>query len=143
MASTGNGAPGQMREDVAMAATQTPDEIQTILARLEGEEISALQVLGINSLKSHSPMPEALQGDKIESTAVFDRHVTLITTAHEVAFDLQRTGKLVWLPEAKPHAVTARSARPTVRLILASSHGVDLIEPAQTKRITVTLAVRA
>ncbi len=71
----------------------TLDEIQAILARLEGEEIVVLQVLGINSLKSFSPMPDALAGDTIESSAVSERHFTVTTTGHEMAIDLQRTGK--------------------------------------------------
>ena len=57
-----------------MAAIQTPDEIQAILTRLEGEQIATLQVLGINSLKSSSPMPHALEGDMVESSAVHSGH---------------------------------------------------------------------
>ena len=126
-----------------MVAIQTLDEIQAILARLEGEEIVVLQVLGINSLKSFSPTPDALAGDTIESSAVSDRHFTVTTTGHEMAIDLQRTGKVVWLPNAEPYVTAVGSARPTVRLVLANGEGLDLTEPAKTKRITVTISARA
>lgn len=126
-----------------MAAIQTSDEIQDLLDRLHGQEIAALQVLGINSLKSFAPMPEALAGDTIESTGVADRLLTVTTDRHQVVFDLQRTGKLVWLAKAEPYVMAVGSSRPTVRLILASGQGLDLTEPAKTKRITVTVSARA
>lgn len=126
-----------------MATIQTDDEIRDILVRLEGEEIATLQVLGINSLKSLSPTPEAVAGDVIESTSVAGRLVVAMTSSHQMVFDLQRTGRLVWLSEAEPYVMTAGSSRPTVRLVLASGQGLDLTEPAKTKRITVNLAARA
>lgn len=126
-----------------MATVQTSDEIQAILSRLEGEEITTLQVLGINSLKSLSLMPEALAGEEIESTHVSDRMFTVTTADHQMIFDLQRTGKLVWLPQSEPYVMTAGSSRPTVRLVLAGGQGLDLTEPAKTKRITLTLSTRA
>ena len=125
-----------------MANIQSPDEIQAILARLGGQEIATLQVLGINSLKSFSPMPDALTGDTVEALAVSDRLITMTTTGHEVVFDLQRTGKVVWLARAEPYMMTAGFTRPTVRLVLANGHGLDLTEPAKTKRITVTVSTR-
>ena len=57
-----------------------PDEIQASLAMLEGQEIAKLQVLGINSLKSFSPMPDALTGDTIEASAVSDQLFRMTTT---------------------------------------------------------------
>ncbi len=126
-----------------MATVQTDDEIRDILMRFEGEEIATLQVLGINSLKSLSPRPEAVAGDLIESISLAGRLITVTTSSHQVVFDLQRTGRLVWLWEAKPYVVTAGSSRPTVRLLCTSGHGLDLTEPAKTKRITVNLATRA
>lgn len=125
-----------------MAIIQTPEEIKTILARLEGQRIVNLQVLGVNSLKSFSPPLDALTDDAIEGYAVSDRLLTLTTTRHRVAFDLQRTGKLVWLPRAEPYSVAAGSVRPTVRLLLGDGQGLDLTEPAKTKRITVTVSAR-
>lgn len=126
-----------------MAAIQTSEEMQSLLARLEGHEIATLQVLGINSLKSMSPTPEALSREVIESTGVQDRLFTITTGNHKVVFDLQRTGKLVWLSEAAPYVMTVGSSRPTVRLVLADGPGLDLMEPAKTKRITVTIATRS
>lgn len=126
-----------------MATIQTDDEIRDILVRLEGEAIATLQVLGINSLKSLLPTPEAVAGHVIESTSVAGRLVVAMTSSHQMVFDLQRTGRLVWLSEAEPYVMTAGSSRPTVRLVLASGHGLDLTEPAKTKRITVSLAARA
>lgn len=126
-----------------MATIQTDDEIRDILVRLEGEAIATLQVLGINSLKTLSPTPEALAGEVIESTSVAGRLVVANTSSHRIAFDLQRTGKLVWLSAAEPYVMIAGSSRPTVRLVLASGQGLDLTEPAKTKRITVNLAARA
>jgi hypothetical protein len=128
---------------VTMATIQTSNEIQTLLARLEGQQIATFQVLGINSLKSMSPMPDALAGDAIESTNVQDRLFSITTTNHQVVFDLQRTGKIVWLPNAAPYVLTAGSARPTIRLVLADGQGLDLTEPAKTKRITVTISTRS
>jgi hypothetical protein len=128
---------------VTMATIQTSDEIQALLARLEGQQIATLEVLGINSLKSTSPMPDALAGDAVESTNVEGRLFSITTTNHQVMFDLQRTGKIVWLPSAARYAMTAGSARPTVRLVLADGRGLDLIEPAKTKRITVTISTRS
>lgn len=125
-----------------MATMQTPEEVQNILAHLEGQRIVSLQVLGVNSLKSFSPPLDALAGDAIEGCVVVDRLLTLTTTRHHVAFDLQRTGKLVWLPTAEPYSMAAGSVRPTVRLLLGDGQGLDLTEPAKTKRITVTLSAR-
>jgi len=128
---------------VNMAAIQTSDEIQSLLTRLDGCEIATLQVLGINSLKSMSPMPDALIGEIIESTSVADRLFTVTTASHQVAFDLQRTGKIVWLSSATPYVMASGSSRPTARLILADGQGLDLTEPAKTKRITVTISTRS
>ncbi|MEU5673054.1 hypothetical protein ABZ749_22370 [Micromonospora sp. NPDC047753] len=125
-----------------MTVIQDIDEIQAVLDRLQGEEIATLQVLGINSLKSTTPLPEALVGDTVESTSVENRVVTITTTRYAIVFDLQRTGKLVWLDGVQPYLMVAGSLRPTARLLLASGKGLDLTEPAKTKRITVTLTAR-
>lgn len=123
-----------------MARIQTSGEIQSLLTRLEGETISLLQVLGVNSLKSMTAMPEALTGETVAATLVDDRRLTVVTSGHRVVFDLQLTGKLVWQTSAVPYAMTSASVRPTVRLILVSGQGLDLTEPAKTKRITVTIS---
>lgn len=126
-----------------MASVQSSVQIQGILSRLVGHEISVIQVLGINSLKSMTPMPEALTGHLVEAATVEDRNLTIQTATHQVVIDLQRTGKVVWLADAQPYAFAAGSARPTVRLVLTGGEGIDLTEPAKTKRITVTVSERA
>ncbi|GIG89833.1 hypothetical protein [Plantactinospora endophytica] len=126
-----------------MAAVQTLDEIQAILHRLQGEEIATLQVLGINSMKSTSPLPGTVVGDTVESTSVDNRLVSITTSLHAIVFDLQRTGRIVWLDSAQPYVMVAGTSRPTARLLLASGKGLDLTEPAKTKRITVTVTTRA
>lgn len=125
-----------------MPATQTYDEIQSLLTRVEGQTILTLQVLGINSLKSISPMPDALAGDVITSASANDRLITVLTADHQLVFDLQRTGKLVWLASAVPYVMAPGSTRPTLRLIFANGQGLDLTEPAKTKRISVTISTR-
>ncbi|NGN93180.1 hypothetical protein G5C66_10585 [Nocardioides sp. KC13] len=126
-----------------MPALQTADEIEAILARLHGRSIGALQVLGINSLKSVDPMPDALTGAVVISSQVSGRLLRLTTDGFEVNVDLQRTGRVVWLKVAKPYDMAAGTARPTVRLILEDGDGLDLTEPAKTKRITVRILRRA
>ena len=121
---------------------QTADEITAILQRLYGQRITVLQVLGINSLKSLAPMPDVLAGDQIVGSAVNERIFTIETDKHQVSFDLQRTGRLVWLTTAEPYVLAAGSTRPTVRLVLSTGIGLDLTEPAKTKRITVTITAK-
>jgi len=125
-----------------MASVQSSAQIQGILSGLVGQEISSIQVLGINSLKSMTPPPEALTRQFVEAATVEDRLLTIQTATNQVVIDLQRTGKVVWLADAQPYASAAGSGRPTVRLILAGGKGIDLTEPAKTKRITVTVSDR-
>lgn len=119
---------------------QTSDDISAILARLHWRTVSLLQVLGINSLKSVTPPLEDLVGEGIEGSDVDDRIVTLHTARYSVVFDLQRTGKVVWLHSAEPYRL-APGAMPTVRLI-TDGGAIDLTEPAKSKRITVVLRDR-
>jgi hypothetical protein len=125
-----------------MATIQTSDQMRGILFRLNDETIVSLQVLGVNSLKSLSPGPDALAGENVESVVVVERTVTMTTGHYQVVFDLQRTGRLVWLDDARPYSANVGTPRPTVRLILANGHGLDLLEPAKTKRIAVTISAR-
>ena len=129
----------RVRHDRQVTAIQTASQIHDILERLHGQEIAGLEVLGINSLKSLSPMPDALVGDTVTATESFDRLFRIRTNAHTIVVDLQRTGRLVWLDSAAPYTLVPGTSRPTVRLLLADGSGLDLTEPAKTKRITVTL----
>ena len=97
-------------------------------------------MLGINSLKSLWPMPETLISEVVTESKVADRIVTVRTAGHSIAFDLQRTGHLVWLDSAEPWRLVAGASRPAVRLLLADGSGLDLTEPAKTERITLNLA---
>lgn len=130
----------RVRHDRQVAALQNFKQIHEILERLNGQEIAGLQVLGINALKSLSPMPHELIGDIVVATVVSDRVFTISTDVHTIVVDLQRTGRLVWVDSAAPYTLGAVTGRPTVRLLLADGSGLDLTEPAKTKRITVTLA---
>lgn len=132
-----------MGHDALVAVNQSPDEILTILRRLHGQKIAALQVLGINTLKSVSPLPEALVEETVTGLEVAGRTLRIVTAHYEITIDLQRTGKVVWLDTAEPYGLVPGSARPTVRLLLVGGAGLDLTEPARTKRITVTLAHKA
>jgi hypothetical protein len=129
--------------DVLVAVEQSADEMLAILGRLHGQEIATLQVLGINTLNSVLPLPEALVGETVTGSDVAGRTFRLVTVNYEIAVDLQRTGKVAWVDAAQPYRSVPGSARPTVRLLLASGTGLDLREPAKTKRITVMLANRA
>lgn len=138
----GTGREVRQCDDPWVTDIQTADEISGLLARLKDDHIAALQVLGINSLKSHSPMPDALVGEQVVGSAVHGRTCTIETSNYNISVDLQRTGRLVWLAKAVPQTVAATASRPTVRVVLSSGAGLDLSEPAKTKRITVTLSVR-
>lgn len=129
-----------MRQDVLVASEQTVDQIVSTLAPLHGRPIARLQVLGINSLKSLIPPVDALVGDIIEGCEVTGRVLTIRTNDHLVAFDLQRTGKVVWRSSSEPFRL-GTGPMPTVRMIMDDG-SVDLVEPAKTKRITVVVSER-
>ncbi|MFF9130420.1 hypothetical protein [Streptomyces sp. NPDC014806] len=126
-----------------MATIQSAAEIAPLLERLKGKKIAMLQVLGVNSLKSVSPLPEALVGEAVTKVDVVERIINMHTAGHRISFDLQRTGRVVPLESAEPYRLAAGASRPTVRLLMADGSGLDLTEPAKTKRITVTIATRS
>ncbi|MFJ4563875.1 hypothetical protein ACIP4U_09185 [Streptomyces caelestis] len=125
-----------------MGTNQSAAEIEPLLEPLTGQKIAALQVLGINSLKTLSPPLEALAGEVVTAADVVDRTLRVDTTSHVISFDLQRTGRVVLLESAEPYRFVAGANRPTVRLLMVDGTGLDLIEPAKTKRITVTITTR-
>ncbi len=130
-----------MPDNGAMAALQTPDEIAATLGRIEGQRITRLQVLGVNSLKSVSPTVDDLVGEVVEQAEVAGRIITLHTNRCVVTFDLQRTGRAIWVPSGEPFRPAAGSA-PTVRLV-TDGGTIDLTEPARTKRIAVQILARS
>ncbi|MGX1131313.1 hypothetical protein RKD49_003503 [Streptomyces glaucescens] len=125
-----------------MGTIQSAAEIEPLLQPLTGQKIAALQVLGINSLKTLSPPLEALAGEMVTTADVVDRTLRVDTTSHVISFDLQRTGRVVLLESAEPYRFVAGANRPTVRLLMVDGTGLDLIEPARTKRITVTITTK-
>lgn len=129
--------------DAHMATIQSAAEIAPLLERLKGKKIATFQVLGVNSLKTVSPLPEALVGEAVTEVDVVERIINMHTTGHRISFDLQRTGRVVMLESAEPYRHAAAGSRPTVRLLMADGSGVDLTEPAKTKRITVTIVTRS
>ncbi|MEU9342010.1 hypothetical protein AB0D74_12430 [Streptomyces sp. NPDC048278] len=126
-----------------MATIQSAAEIAPLLERLKGKKITTFQVLGINSLKSVSPLPEALVGEAVTEVDVVERIINMHTVGHRISIDLQRTGRVVMLESAEPYQSLAGVSRPTVRLLMADGSGMDLTEPAKTKRITVTIVTRS
>lgn len=134
--------PFAFSHDAHMATIQSAAEITPLLDRIKGQKIAALQVLGINSLKSLSPSPEALAGEVVTATDIVERIISINTASHIISFDLQRTGRVVLLEAAEPYRLAVGAVRPTVRLVMNDGSGLDLTEPAKTKRITVTIAAR-
>lgn len=122
-----------------MAESQSTQEILSILRPIVGESVRQVQVLGVNSLKSVSPTPQDLVASTITSVEASGRSVRIDLGNLSATFDLQRTGRLIWLDSAEP-AKFGQPGLPTVRLLLESGSAVDFTEPAKTKRISVTLS---
>jgi hypothetical protein len=123
-----------------MPSVQSPREIDELLAdQLVGRSIRQLQVLGVNSLKTVTPHPAALIGEQVRSARCEERIVIISTAAHTVRIDLQRTGHVSWLSSADAWQVSSGMPLPSVRLLLDDGTGLDLTEPARTKRISVSL----
>src|SRR5215471_10917999 len=124
-----------------MSSVQSPHEIEELLAeRLVGRSIRQLQVLGINSLKTITPHPDVLGGEDVASAKCQERIITISTSTHQIRIDLQRTGRVIWLSNATAWEPASRSAMPSIRLLLEDGTGLDLTEPAKTKRISVSLS---
>lgn len=136
-------APFAFSHDAHMATIQSAAEIAPLLDRIKGQKITAFQVLGINSLKSLSPSPEALSGEVVTATDIIERIINIKTASHIISIDLQRTGRVVLLEAAEPYRLVVGTVRPTVRLLTNDGSGLDLTEPAKTKRITVTISDRS
>jgi hypothetical protein len=124
-----------------MADPQSTPEVLALLERLLDQSISQFQVLGINSLKSVLPAPQDLVGQPVTAVSAAGRTLTIELGKIAATVDLDRTGRLLWLDTAAP-AQIGQPSLPTLRLILESGSGLDFIEPAKTKRISVTLRVR-
>ncbi len=116
-------------------------DLKVLRDHVVGKEVSALQVYGVNSLKSVDPSPEHLAGDVISDirAAADGRGLEIALARHAVDIDLARTGTVVLLSDARPWAPSGRSNPPTARLILADGSGMEFKEPARTKRITFSI----
>lgn len=124
-----------------MPTVQSPDEIDDLLAgQLVGRSIRQLQVLGINSLKTVMPSPDALVGEMVGSARCEERIIVVSAGAYEIRIDLQRTGRVTWLESAAAWRMSSGMPVPTVRVLLDDGSGLDFTEPAKTKRVTVSLA---
>ena len=131
------------RQNVLMPSVQSPREIDDLLAvQLVGRSIGQMQVLGVNSLKTITPSPDALAGEQVQSARSEERVIVISTTGYEIRVDLQRTGRVTWLKSAQPWLVSSGTPLPTIRLLLDDGTGLDFTEPAKTKRVTVTLVPR-
>lgn len=136
------GAPPQYGIMMVVPPVQSPREIDELLAgHLVGRSIRQLQVLGVNSLKTVTPHPDVLVGAEVRSAHCEDRIITISTAAHKVRMDLQRTGRVAWLRDAAAWQASSRAPLPSVRLLLDDGTGLDLTEPAKTKRISVSVSL--
>jgi hypothetical protein len=128
----------------AMPSVQSMREIESLLAeRLVGRSIRQLQVLGVNSLKTVTPSPADLDGERVVGANCNERIIVISTTTFEIRVDLQRAGRVNWLKRADAWQLSSGVPLPTVRLLLDDSAGLDFTEPAKTKRITVSLLPRS
>jgi len=123
-----------------VSSAQSPREIDELLAdQLVGRSIRQLQVLGVNSLKTVTPGPDELVGEQVRSAHCEERVVIISTAAYRVRIDLQRTGRVTWLSSADAWRASSGVSLPSVRLLLDDGTGLDLTEPAKTKRISVSV----
>lgn len=122
-----------------MTIIRDPDEVLKLIhGRIVGHAISAFEVFGVNSLKTVTPRPSALEGEVVASAA-FDNagclHLSLQRTRLEI--DLARTGGVEVFSGVTDS--TSRGPRPTARISLSDGTSLEFKEPAKTKRITFTL----
>jgi hypothetical protein len=99
-----------------------------------GRTLRALEVYGINSLKTQEPPLSSLAAIEFSGGTV----LTLKAGGRDVIVDLQR----VAIAEAHPELDSWRfgqGPQPTVRLLFSDGSGLDLKEPSKTKRISVRL----
>ena len=124
-----------------MSSVQSPEELGSLLRdRLVGQSIRQLQVLAINGLKSVVPSLDALVGALVVDARCDARSITICTSGLRLDIDLQRTGRVSWLPQADTWSFSMVAAHPSARLLLEDGSGFDFSEPAKTKRISVTLS---
>lgn len=113
--------------------------VELLRQQLVGREVRALEVYGINSLKSREPALGSLAGLTVRGVAPSGGSVVAIQLdGMEVVVDLQRVGGVQLSPRLDGWSF-GDGPQPTARLLLADGGGVDFKEPSKTKRITVRL----
>jgi len=134
---------GMAARENGRVTTQPAEEIEAILRKhVVGHAVRALQVLGINSLKTVEPPPTALEGHVVVDVAAQTRVLEIAFETCAIRIDLERTGRVKWLPKAEAWAPTDSTPAPTLRLLLDHGSAVDFTEPAKTKRITAAIHAR-
>jgi len=106
-----------------------------------GKDLAGLYVYGINSLKTVDPPLSQVAIDKTVDLSIDEeaRSLKVVLERHTFAIDLARTGTAVLLSAALPWSPSDGTAMPTIRFIFSDGSGMDLREPAKTKRITITI----
>jgi hypothetical protein len=119
----------------------TPD-FDAVRKQMIGKSVAFMQVWGINTLKTVDPPLTMLAGETVVELRANEqeRRIQITLSSHVVEIDLARTGTVSLLQSAEPWPPTAGTPMPTARIGFTDLTGVDLREPARTKRIT--LAVR-
>ncbi len=130
------------RED-GRVTTQSAEEMEaTLRQHAVGRTVRALQILGINSLKTVEPSPAALEGHIVVDVAAQGRALEIAFETCAIHVDLARTGRIKWLPTAEAWTPTDATQAPTLRLLLGDGSAVDFTEPARTKRISASIRSR-
>jgi hypothetical protein len=128
-----------MRDDCSVPIQPSREIDPDLSDRLVGTSLRALQVLGINTLKTVQPPTNAVLGEKVIAVDVAGRQVHISTAEHRLVIDLARTGRISYLDVAEPWSPADRTQAPTIRLLLDNGGGIDFSEPAKTKRITLSI----
>lgn len=125
-----------------MALVQSPPALLDLVrGEAVGQVVTALEVYGINSLKSVVPPLSEVSGRTVEA-ADFDLQGRLVFT---LAGDLilrvnfERTGGLVVVATTEFWKPGAPGTQPTARMLFQTGRGLDFREPGRTKRIAFDL----
>jgi hypothetical protein len=127
-----------------MAEQSVSRDVELARNRVVDKKIRSVHVYGVNSLKTLDPPLDELVGDQVVDFVAQDdvRRVELVCRNYIVAIDLARTGRLIVLSDAGTWRPGSGSPMPTGRVIFDDGTGIDLKEPAKTKRITFAVRRR-
>jgi hypothetical protein len=123
-----------------VAAVRKPEDIEALLQREAiGRTVLAVEVHGINSLKSVSPGLAAVAGQAVEQVETNAKGHIVITIGNvHAVVDLQRAAAVQFQRQLSPWTF-AEGPQPTIRVLFTDGTGVDFKEASRTKRITLTL----